>query len=61
MQGGVVIWGCSPCLYLLNKELSSSPRYPLPEPLYSPIVSAVCDVVDFMVDTSEFLGEDHIN
>ena len=23
--GGVAIWGCSPCLYLLNKELSWSP------------------------------------
>lgn len=53
--GGVVIWGCSPCLYLLNKELSSSPRNPLPDLLYSSIVSAIGNVVDFMVGTSELV------
>jgi hypothetical protein len=43
-------------LYLLNKELSSSPRNPLPDLLYSSIVSAIGNVVDFMVGTSEFIG-----
>jgi hypothetical protein len=43
-------------LYLLNKELSSSPRNPLPDLLYSSIISAIGNVVDFMVGTSEFVG-----